>query len=64
MRAQVISRKVEDDMTNADKIRNMNNTELAVFLENAENEGYNDSSVARDENGRIMDMLEWLESEG
>lgn len=57
--------KEEQDrkITNADRIRGMTNMELAELLDNAENEGYNDSSIAKDSNGRCMDMLEWLESE-
>lgn len=51
-------------MTNADRIRNMTNKELADLLEEAENAGYNDSSITpKDENNFHIDMLKWLESE-
>ncbi|MCM1543448.1 MAG: hypothetical protein NC121_19655 [Blautia sp.] len=51
-------------MTNADRIRMMDDRELAGFLEEVEAAGYNDSSIApRDPQGFSMDMLEWLESE-
>lgn len=51
-------------MTNADKIRNMTNEELAELLESVENAGYNDSSITpKDENNFPIDMLKWLESE-
>lgn len=50
--------------TNADRIRAMNDEELAEFLEAAENAGYKDSSITpKDETGFSMDMLEWLKSE-
>lgn len=50
--------------TNADRIRNMTNEELADLLESAENAGYNNSSIApKDSNNYPMDMLKWLESE-
>lgn len=51
-------------MTNADKIRNMSNEELAELLIKAENAGYNDSSITPKDSGNYpMDMLEWLELE-
>lgn len=51
-------------MTNADKIRNMSNEELAELLIKAENAGYNDSSITPKDAGNYpMDMLKWLESE-
>lgn len=50
--------------TNADRIREMTNEELAELLERAENAGYNDSSITpKDENNFHIDMLEWPESE-
>lgn len=51
-------------MTNADRIRNMTNKELAELLERCENAGYNDSSITpKDKNNFHIDMLEWLERE-
>ena len=44
--------------TNADKIRNMSDEKLAKFLEEVENLGYVDDSIAED-----LDMLEWLRME-
>lgn len=50
--------------TNADRIRNMTNKELAEFLESVESAGYNDSSITpKDDNNFPIDMLEWLERE-
>lgn len=50
--------------TNGDRIRTMDNKELAEFLEKAESAGYNDSSITpKGSDGFHMDMLEWLESE-
>ena len=51
-------------MTNAEKIRSMNDEELAELLENAEGAVYNDASITpRGKDGFHMDMLEWLKSE-
>ena len=53
-----------EKMTNADRIRNMTNEELADLLESAEDAGYNDSSITpKGSNGFPIDMLKWLESE-
>ena len=48
-------------MTNADRIRRMTDEELAEFIEKCEAAGYNDSSIARDKNDKLMDMLDWLQ---
>ena len=57
-------RENEKEMTNADWIRGMGNTELADFLVRVEQAGYNDTSIAPIKtNSYPMDMLEWLESE-
>lgn len=48
------------EMTNADRIRQMTDKELAEFIEKCEDAGYNDSSIARDKNDQLMDMLDWL----
>ena len=48
-------------MTNADRIRSMSDEELAEFIDKCEAAGYNDSSIARDENDQLMDMLDWLQ---
>lgn len=51
-------------MTNAEKIRNMTDEELAELLEKAENAGYNDQSITpRDKNGFFMDIIDWLKAE-
>lgn len=47
-------------MTNADRIRQMTDKELAEFIEKCEDAGYNDSSIAWDKNDQLMDMLDWL----
>lgn len=52
-----------EPMTNADRIRNMSDEELAKFLEKVEDCGYNDVSITDFENGHYMDMLEWLQTE-
>ena len=49
--------------TNADRIRNMTDEELAKFLELTEACGYNDGSITDFKNGHYMDMLEWLQAE-
>lgn len=47
----------------ADRIRNMSDKELAKLLDDAENAGYNDSSIApKNEHGYPIDILEWLKS--
>ena len=53
----------EKKMTNADRIRNMTDEELAKFLELTEACGYNDGSITDFKNGHYMDMLEWLQAE-
>nr|WP_300183098.1 hypothetical protein [uncultured Agathobaculum sp.] len=47
-------------MTNADRIRRMTDEELAEFIDKCEVAGYNDSSIARDKNNELMNMLDWL----
>lgn len=50
-------------VTVADRIRNMNDEELAKLLDEAENAGYNDSSITpKNEHGYPIDMLKWLKS--
>ena len=49
--------------TNANRIREMSDEELAKFLEKVESCGYKDSSITTFENGQYMDMLEWLQTE-
>lgn len=53
--------KPRQPMTNADRIRAMSDEELAKFIDKCEAAGYNDSSIARDENNQLMDMLDWLQ---
>lgn len=48
-------------MSNADRIRAMDDKELAEFIDRCEAAGYNDSSVALDKNNNLMDTLEWLQ---
>lgn len=48
-------------LTNADHIRCMSDEELAAFLDKCEARGYCDNSIARNENGELLDMLEWLQ---
>ena len=48
-------------MTNADRIREMDDNELADFIDRCEAAGYNDSSVALDKNNNLMDTLDWLQ---
>ena len=47
--------------TNADRIRAMSDEELADFIDRCEAAGYNDSSIARDENDNLMDTFDWLQ---
>lgn len=47
--------------TNADRIRGMDDNELADFIDRCEAAGYNDSSVALDKNNNLMDTLDWLQ---
>lgn len=47
-------------ITNADRIRRMTDEELAEFIDKCEVAGYNDSSIARDKNNELMNMLDWL----
>lgn len=50
--------------TNADRIRQMNDEELAEFLESVEVAGYNDDSITpKDAHGFNMDMIKWLQLE-
>ncbi len=48
----------KEKQTNADRIRVMNDEELAEFLVNVETHGYHDQSVSG-----TLDMFEWLQSE-
>lgn len=51
-------------MTNADRIRNMTDDELAKLLQEAEDCGYRDASITPIIEGYgYMDMLEWLQAE-
>ena len=50
-----------ETLSNADRIRSMSDEELAEFIDKCEAAGYNDSSIARDENDQLMDMLDWLQ---
>ena len=47
-------------ITNADRIRAMSDEEMAEFIDKCEAAGYNDSSIARDKNNELMNMLDWL----
>ena len=51
----------ESKQTNADRIRAMNDEELAKFLDFCESMGYKDSSIATDSDGHCVDMLAWLQ---
>ena len=57
------SGEVTEMVTNADRIRNMTDEELARFLELTEACGYNDGSITDFKNGHYMDMLKWLQAE-
>lgn len=48
-------------ITNADRIREMDDNELSDFIDRCEAAGYNDSSVALDKNNNLMDTLDWLQ---
>lgn len=48
-------------MTNADRIRAMSDEELAAFIDKCEGCGYLDSSIAVDEHGHLMEMIDWLQ---
>ena len=50
-----------ESATNADIIRRMSDEELAEFIDKCEAYGYNDSSIARDGNDKLMSMLDWLQ---
>ena len=52
---------VPKTITNADRIRAMDDNELADFIDRCEAAGYNDSSVALDKNNNLMDTLDWLQ---
>lgn len=52
--------KPRQSMTNADRIRAMDDEELAEFIEKCEAAGYEDSSIAWRESGGTMDTLDWL----
>ena len=51
---------VQKTITNGDSIRAMSDVELAEFIDKCEAAGYNDSSIARDKNNELMNMLDWL----
>lgn len=55
--------KYDQPMTNADRIRNMTDEELAKLLQEAEDCGYRDASITPIKDGGYMDMLEWLQAE-
>ena len=57
------SKYEEKSISWGDKIRSMNDEELAEFLECVETAGYHDESITPMENGHSMDMLKWLKSE-
>ena len=64
MRGEFHQHKEEPFMpptTNADRIRAMTDEELADFIDRCEAAGYNDSSIARDENDNLMDTFDWLQ---
>ena len=48
-------------MSNADRIRAMDDKELSDFIDRCKAAGYNDSSVALDKNNNLMDTLDWLQ---
>lgn len=50
-----------ETITNADRIRAMSDEELAEFIDKCEAAGYNDSSIARDKNNQLMNVLDWLQ---
>ena len=50
-----------EQATNADRIRRMTDKELAEFIDRCEAAGYNDSSIARDKNDQLMNVLDWLQ---
>ena len=52
---------VSKTITNADRIRAMDDKELSDFIDRCEAAGYNDSSVALDKNNNLMDTLDWLQ---
>ena len=53
-----------EPFTNADRIRNMTDEELAELLREAEDCGYRDASITPIIKGQgYMDMLEWLQAE-
>ena len=56
----VIGKGGKEVPSNADRIRAMSDEELAKFLDECENKGYVDSSVALDNHGKMLPMLEWL----
>lgn len=57
-------KSLQSTKTVADSIRAMNDEELATLLDEAENAGYQDSSVApNDKNGYPIDMLDWMKME-
>lgn len=47
--------------SNADRIRAMDDEELAEFIDKCEAAGYEDSSIAWRESGGAMDTLDWLQ---
>ena len=50
----------EQKLSNADRIRSISDEELAEFIDKCEAAGYNDSSIARDKNDELMNVLDWL----
>lgn len=48
-------------ITNADRIRAMDDKEISDFIDRCKAAGYNDSSVALDKNNNLMDTLDWLQ---
>lgn len=47
-------------MTNADKIRAMDDNDLAVFLMTVEAMGWQNSSIAKDDKGNVVNMFDWM----
>lgn len=47
-------------MTNGDKIRAMDDNDLAIFLMTVEAMGWQNSSIAKDDKGNVVDMFDWM----
>lgn len=47
-------------MTNADKIRVMDDKDLAVSLMTVGVMGWKNSSIAKDDKGNVVNMFEWM----